>query len=365
MKNTSFLLSMYGVCMLIFNINCQNPNSTSNTTTVSNNTPSVQPLMSDTTKNKSLKINGLCFVATPRPFSHKAMIEVKQHNAGWIAVIPYAFTRPNEPMVRYHDEGQWWGERVSGVCATIDSAHRSGLKVMLKPQVYVPGSWTGGLEFQTENDWAQWEKDYEKYLMRFVKIADSCKVNMLCIGTEFGRMVVKREAFWRSLIQKVREIYKGKLVYAANWDEYERVPFWDALDFVGIDAYFSLVNKPTPSVSELREAWKPYLQLLQAFHNKVKKDIIFTEYGYMSIDGCAYQSWAVEKQVHETNINEQAQANALEGLYATFWEQKWWAGGFIWKWFPDGQGHEGYPAKDYTPQGKRAAAVLSKWYKQE
>ncbi|MCB9332001.1 MAG: hypothetical protein H6574_13045 [Lewinellaceae bacterium] len=61
-------------------------------------------------------------------------------------------------------------------------------------------------------------------------------------------------------------------------------------------------------------------------------------------------------------INEQAQANCLEALLSTMQAEPWWAGGFLWKWFPNGRGHEGYPERDYTPQGKVGEAVLRRWY---
>ncbi|MEL6865638.1 MAG: hypothetical protein AAFP19_14520, partial [Bacteroidota bacterium] len=66
--------------------------------------------------------------------------------------------------------------------------------------------------------------------------------------------------------------------------------------------------------------------------------------------------------IQRLNINEQAQANALEALYSSFWQEPFWAGGFIWKWFPNMTGHEGYPGKDYTPQGKKAEAIVKSWY---
>jgi hypothetical protein len=291
------------------------------------------------------------------------MMEVKAVNADWLAVIPYAYTRLNEAKVHYQKSGWgWWGEAPQGVKTTIDSAHRAGIHVMLKPQVYIPGGWTGGLDFKTDAEWAEWERGYEEYLMTFVDMAHLMQTDMLCIGTEFKIGVVKRESFWRDLIKKVREKYKGKLIYSANWDEYPQVPFWDALDGVGINAYFPLVQKDTPSVEELKTAWQPIYHQIHDFHKKCNKPIVFTEYGYLSVDGCAFNSWEVEKRVHQCNINQQAQANAIDALFETFWKEPWWRGGFIWKWFPEGQGHEGYPERDYTPQGKLAEGILKKWH---
>ena len=315
-------------------------------------------------KNISPKMSGLSFVAPPRPFSGAVMNEVKSVNADWIASIPYGYSRPGETTVHYAEfGGQWWGECPQGVRTTIDSAHRAGIKVMLKPQIYVPGSWVGSLDFDNDADWEKWERDYEKYLMRFVDMGAEMKVEAICIGTELKMSTLKREKFWRSLTAKVRQKYKGKLTYSSNWDEYPIIPFWDDLDFVGINAYMPLLDNETPSVSALCEAWKPYFEQIKAFQAKIKKPIVFTEYGYMSVDGCAGKGWEVEQKVHSLKINQLAQANALEALHRTFSKVAWWQGGFLWKWFPDGQGHEGYIERDYTPQGKMSAAILRKWHK--
>ena len=340
-----------------------------------NNTASLsisEPLAAKTNTNEKLKevtispspkMSGLSFVAPPRPFTGAVMNEVKSVNADWIATIPYGFTRIGEAAVHYADfGGHWWGERLDGVRVTIDSAHRAGIRVMLKPQVYVPGGWTGGLDYATDAEWEKWERDYEKFLMHFVKLGVEMNVEAICIGTEFKVSTVKREQFWRGLIAKIRQQYKGKLTYSSNWDEYPVIPFWDALDFVGINAYMPLLDKETPAVSELCAAWKPYFEQIKAFQLKIKKPIVFTEYGYMSVDGCAGKGWEVEQRVKSLNINELAQMNAIDALHRTFASESWWQGGFLWKWFPDGQGHEGYIERDYTPQGKQASTVLRKWY---
>ncbi len=314
--------------------------------------------------NYSPKMSGLSFVAPPRPFTGAVMNEVKSINADWIATIPYAFTRVGEAAVHFDQfGGHWWGERLEGVRVTIDSAHKAGIKVMLKPQVYVPGGWVGGLDYATDAEWEKWERDYEKYLMSFVNLGIEMNVEAICIGTEFKMSTAKRESFWRGLIAKIRQKYKGKLTYSSNWDEYPVIPFWDALDFVGINAYMPLLDKETPSVSELCEAWKPYFEQIKTFQLKINKPIVFTEYGYMSVDGCAGKGWEVERKVKSLNINELAQTNALDALHKTFAKETWWQGGFLWKWFPDGQGHEGYIERDYTPQGKQAAMVLRKWHR--
>ncbi|MEZ4950744.1 MAG: hypothetical protein R2784_15360 [Saprospiraceae bacterium] len=92
--------------------------------------------------------------------------------------------------------------------------------------------------------------------------------------------------------------------------------------------------------------------------SKQSKPLLFTEYGYLSVDKCTWKTWEIEKQIHDYPINQTAQANAYQALFDTFWDKSYWAGGFLWKWFPEMKGHEGYPEKDYTPQGKEAERVV-------
>jgi len=307
-------------------------------------------------------LKGLSFVAPPDPFSNNPMDAVREVNAEWIAVIPYAYTMVGEPKVYFNTDRQWWGEKEEGVRETIRLAKAANINIVLKPQVYIPRSWTGDLDFDSNESWENWERDYTKYAMTFAKIAQEMEVPVFCIGTEFKISVKKREQYWRKLIKEVRSVYKGKLIYAANWDEFPDVPFWDALDYCGINAYFPLIDTKTPSKEALIKAWLPYKKAIREFYNKTKKPIVFSEFGYLSVDGCAYNTWELEGKIRSLAINEQAQANAIDALFETFWKEPYWYGGFIWKWFPNMHGGEGYNARDYTPQGKVGHEVLKEWY---
>ncbi|NNF34293.1 MAG: hypothetical protein HKN68_09305 [Saprospiraceae bacterium] len=311
---------------------------------------------------KDGRIRGITMVAPPRAFNDDPMVPIKNVNADWIAVVPYAYSRKANPEVRFNSKRQWWGERTEGIKESIKAAHNKGLKVMIKPQVYVPGSWVGDVDYESEVDWRIWEDSYRRYLMTYVDIAIEVGAEMLCIGTEYKIAVQKRETFWRQLIQDIRSKYSGLLIYSSNWDGFKNVPFWDDLDFIGISAYFPLLKDKTPSVKKLRRRWRPIVSKLKKYSKKQGKRIVFTEYGYLTVDGCAYKSWELEKQVNQLSINQQAQANAYDALLTTFWNQDFWAGGFLWKWFPNGMGHEGYPEKDYTPQGKIAEEIIKGWY---
>lgn len=307
------------------------------------------------------KVTGLTMVAPPKPFKDDPIKEIQVVNSGWIALVPYGFTRSGESSVRFGN-GQWWGETAEGISKCITLAHEDGIKVMIKPQVYMHRDWVGDMDFDSEAHWKEWEDSYRAYIMTFANIAADQNVEMFCIGTEYKIAAKKREQYWRKLIQEVRAIYKGQITYSSNWDGYESIPFWDALDYIGLSAYFPLSDERTPQVQELITAWEPVKKKLKKLSRREGRPILFTEYGYMSVDKCAWRAWEIENERERLPVNEQAQANALEALYQSLWNESWWAGGFIWKWFPNGMGHEGYFDKDYTPQGKLAQEVVKEWY---
>lgn len=309
------------------------------------------------------KINGLTLVAPPNPFPANPMPPVRDVAAGWIAVVPYGFTPPNQATVVFADQSwKWWGETTEGTSTTIRLAHEAGIKVMLKPQIYIPGNWTGNLDFPSEKEWETWEKGYTHYILHFAQLAATHQVELFCVGTEFNLAIQKRTSFWIQLIQKIKSIYPGKLVYSANWDDWERVPFWKHLDFIGMGGYFPLVSAPTPDTKSLAQAWIPIRDRLQQFSLSQQRPILFTEYGYLSVDSCGWRNWELEQGIQSRKINEKAQANCLDALHQVFQPEPWWAGGFLWKWFPNGEGHEGYPERDYTPQRKIGEQILKKWF---
>ncbi len=57
---------------------------------------------------------------------------------------------------------------------------------------------------------------------------------------QLNRRRARYEELWRELIAETRQHYEGPLTYAANFDQLAEVGFWDALDAVGVNAYYSL-----------------------------------------------------------------------------------------------------------------------------
>jgi hypothetical protein len=307
-------------------------------------------------------MKGLSFVAPRNPADSDSMLDVKQVNADWISVMPYGYVKSESGEFIYSNntkkDWQWWGERVDGAARTIIMAQNNGLNVMLKPHMWLGwGQFTGHMDLKSDSAWAKFEEGYGDYILTFAKLADSLNVEVYCIATEMEKHVELRPQFWHKLIKDIRVVYNGKLTYAENWDSYARVPFWNELDYIGVDAYFPLSEESNPSVDELKKGWERHLKELNTFAALNQKPILFTEIGYRSCDFTTYKPWEVNMDLPE---NEEAQRVAYESFFEAVWLEPWFAGAFIWKWFP---GHKGKSARDkFTPQNKLAEKELTKYY---
>lgn len=308
------------------------------------------------------KIGGVSLVSPPNKMDATWTNSVKEINAEWVAVLPYGFSYANSPEVNFNLDRQWWGERFDGMTEIIRQGKSKGLKMMLKPMVWVMGGWPGGYELATEKEWKVWEESYSKYILATAKIAQEEGVELFCVGTEFKIASNTREQFWRNLIAEVRKVYKGPVTYAANWDEYEGVQFWDAVDVVGIDAYFPLTEEETPSVAKVKRAWTEPFRKLASIYKLLGKRVLFTEFGYRSIDQCSWRQWELEGTPYTQKVNLKGQVNAYQAFFEVFWDEPWFAGMFLWQWYTNDARAGGPKNSDYTPQNKPAEELISEWF---
>lgn len=309
------------------------------------------------------KINGVSFVASREEVTQKSVDAVKNIHANYVAIMPFGFVRePSHPEIVFNTDRQWFGETKEGARQYIELLHQNNIKVMLKPQIWLwRGEFTGTLKMLTEDEWVALEKSYDKFILTYVELAQETKTPLFCIGTELEQFVKNRPAYWNRLIAKIRKIYDGKLTYAANWDEYPRVPFWDQLDYIGIDAYFPLSEEMTPTLPQLSEGWQKHKTEMVQTAKANNKPILFTEYGYRSTDYTARKPWLVERD--ETPVNMMAQSNATKALFEEFWIETWFVGGFNWKWFIHHDQAGGPEDNRFTPQNKPVEEIIRAHYK--
>ncbi|MCG1036144.1 glycoside hydrolase family 113 [Polaribacter sargassicola] len=315
-------------------------------------------------KSQTKKINGLSFVASRDKIDTTHTNSVLRAQSNYVALMPFGFIRDlSLPKVQHNTSRQWFGETRSGLLQYAKEFQKNDVKIMVKPQLWVGrGYFTGDIEMDTEEKWDVLEKSYTDFILAYAKAAKEINADIFCIGTELEEFVMNRPEYWQNLIKQIKEIYKGKLTYAANWDEYKRVPFWSEIDFIGIDAYFPLSEKKSPTVADLEAGWKPHKNEIKGVQQKYNKSIMFTEFGYRSVDYTGKKPWDAARI--EGNINLQAQVNGLQAIHNQFWSEDWFAGGFVWKWFHRHDRVGGVEDNRFTPQNKPAEELIRKLYNQ-
>jgi hypothetical protein len=259
-----------------------------------------------------------------------SMAQLRDMGVNWIAIHPYAGIR---------GDGQVGSGRIDGLYADptwltrpIAEAHRLGLKIMIKPHIAYwgsPFSWRGEIRFETEAEWDRFFDSYERWITMVAEL--SADADAFAVGTELGG-TTHHEARWREIIAAVRQRTSAPLTYAANWDAYERVAFWDALDAIGIQSYFPLVTQPgVPSRAELERSWDRLIARLEAYGDEHDRDVVLAELGYNRSHLAAVRPWEYKQGGPDADeIQRRCMVAALEALGRS--ERV--SGAFLWKWFP-------------------------------
>jgi hypothetical protein len=241
-------------------------------------------------------------------------------------------------------------------------ARALGLKVMLKPHVdlFTPGQWRGqiGEQFTTEEEWANWFASYRDFIGHYAELAQVHGADQFSVGTEL-KGTTHRADDWRAIVAGVRARYSGSLTYAALYGGEETgLTWWDAVDYIGVDAYYELTKKNDPSLDELREAWIPHVNTLANLSYAWNKPILLTEIGYRSLDGANRRPWDSSSA---GPVDLQEQADAYQAAFESLYGQPWLAGMYWWYW-RTGSSQGGENNNDYTPHRKPAENVLCEWY---
>lgn len=312
-------------------------------------------------KGDSEKMNGVSMVGINGTIDSSHVLPVASIGANWVAAIPFAFmSSATTPELSFDLAWQWKGERVEGVRNYVREFHAKGFSVMIKPQIWIGhGTYTGEMRMNSEEDWLLLEKYYQAYILAFAALAVEENVEMICIGTELKYFVQERPEYWKALIAELRTSYKGKLTYAANWDDFETVSFWGELDYIGVDAYFPVSKTVKTSLKKLIKGWEPHKAIMDSLAKNYERPVLFTEYGYRSIEGCAMKPWDYSEKGKR---NEAAQALALKALYAVFWNDENYCGGFLWKWEPNHAKAGGAKDQTFTIQNKKAQHTVRERY---
>ena len=230
------------------------------------------------------------------------------------------------------------------------------LRVVLMPIVLLHNprgnEWRGTLK---PDSWEDWFVSYREMITHYAGIAEAGGVDVMAVGSELVSSESRAEQ-WGRTIRAVRKVFTGKLTYSANWDAYTRVPFWDQLDLVGMNSYYTLGNDHRVREEEIVQRWRAIQRDLLAFQRRVGRPILFMEVGWCSLNNAAHEPWDYTRTSLPVDLD--LQRRLYEGFFQA-WHGEPALGGFMfWEW-PIGDG--GPEDRGYTPENKPAEKVLRQW----
>ncbi|MBI3664717.1 MAG: hypothetical protein HY236_00580, partial [Acidobacteria bacterium] len=194
-----------------------------------------------------------------------------------------------------------------------------------------------------------------RWLLHYARMAELYDVDLLVVGNELGGLT-GQEAPWRALIADLRRVYSGRLTYASSWgDEFEKLPFWDALDYIGVNMYYPLAEtgqEPRADSPRVRGL----VEKLAAVSQKYNKPVLFTEVGYPARATAAVRPW----ETNDAPLNPELQKRCYSTVFEAFYGRPWFAGLYWWKW--PSSGDAGSYDGSFSPLGKPARQVLAAWY---
>ncbi|MEZ5360967.1 MAG: hypothetical protein R2748_01165 [Bryobacterales bacterium] len=286
----------------------------------------------------------------PEPYGSKSaaaiLAELPAYGVNSVALVPYASQRPEDPELDFPLRM----ERDDLIAATAKMAHAQGLRVLLKPQIWVRGRglYPGDLHYDNPTDRARWFASYARFVAHYAALATRIEADVFCVGVELAQLT-PYDGEWRALIELARQHYSGPLVYAANFgEEFESVRFWDALDYIGLDNYYPLPEDR--SVEEIAGR-------IEVVQSKFARPIVFTEAGFSGFADSHRKPWDDRPG---GGLSLETQAQNVDAFLRGYAGRPWLKGIFWWK-----VGTSGANGKDdgsHLLWGKPAMDVIGEWF---
>jgi len=287
------------------------------------------------------------------------LTELSELGMDWISITPFGY----QPSVASTEVRmiQWpAAENDERLRRTIEAAHARGLRVMLKPHIWISYSeWRGHIDPGSEAGWAAWFTSYERFILHYAELAQTLGADMFVVGVEFVSSTASHPGEWRRIIERVREVYSGPITYGANWDEAMHVPWWDAVDYIGVQMFAPLADDLTASYESIRVRAAGYVEQYRVLSERFGRPVILTEVGFKSIAGTAVSPyvWPEHLPPEGAMVDFDAQVDAYCAIVETFGQADFIAGMYWWKWFTDPETDE-EGDDGFSPRGKPAIEVL-------
>ena len=220
--------------------------------------------------------------------------------------------------------------------------------------------------------WKRWFESMRRRAVHYAKIAQQTGCELYCLDSELDR-TVHQSQHWKDVIAAVREVYDGPVTSChtthtglIDFDAVLSDPdhwFFD-LDLLSLSCYHPATDKPYDTLENMIKNFASEKERFRRYAALYKKPILFGECGCTSSAGGAIapSSWT-----NNAPYDGQEQANYLEAILKSFWDEPWWYGLYWWKWDEHNvrEAFLGDPAGDkgFIIKGKPALKVFEAWSK--
>lgn len=252
------------------------------------------------------------------------------------------------------------------IAVAVERAHNNNIHVCLKPMVNTEdGVWRARIGFpdlhigNMDYYWDLWFTSYRNFILHYAELAQELNCEMFCIGCEMIG-TEHREKDWLNLINEIRRVYSGKIVYNANHDREDAERWFDELDYIGTSAYYP-VGVNGINYEAMAGEWQKIKWRLDAIAESRKKQYIFMETGCRSATNSSTEPWDFSDKFNE--FNEHEQTLYYSTLMNVFKDSPNFAGIFWWDWPTILPAHDKTNDLTYSIYNKEAERVLRTIYK--
>ena len=321
------------------------------------------------------------------PLLPNAIKNVQKMNVNWLILSPtWTFTNLTPPILEpLPSQDMLWSELASSIA----TAQKDNLNVGLFPSPHFPtqvDQWW----LNAARDFPWWVSFFERYsnfILHHATVASQTNAKSLILGGHWlypavpggqlsdgspSNVPQDSETRWRDLIGKVRERFKGKIIWISSYPEgiNNPLPFLDAVDQVYILWSAPLAAEPNASLDSMQIQAATILdQEIQPFQQQIGKPVIIA-ISYPSIDrgstgcitvlggGCLdYDMLNLPNpDIPELTLSLQDQANAYNAILSAINDRSWISGYVSMGYYPPAIVQD----KSTSINGKPASGVL--WY---
>lgn len=287
--------------------------------------------------------------------------ELARMGTTWVSVTPFGRIWSLQSSTVLMDFEAPYLTNREALRRMVEQAHARGLKVLLIPHLWVEtGGWRGEIDPGSPEGWAAYQASYRDFVLAWAALAQSAGADAFSIGVECKSWSGRFESVWRGLIADVRAAYSGLLTYSANWDEADGVVFWEALDLIGVNAFYPLSHHSGASYAEYVEGAIRARDTLSRLSEALDMPAWFVEVGYTTRKDAAVEPWLWPDDMAQVIVDENEQARALSAVFEAFLPERWFAGFFVWRYYADLDDISQEDVWGFSPHGKLAEPLLQR-----